>query len=668
MRGGKKSVGTFIMRHSKMGIVLTYNVVTLVIGIVFFPILPVIMGYPPGFLPVTQTLGTSYLLQYIVILVLAITTGTVALITAFKGLGKWSEFIASSTEYTKQLQEIRKKCINIPYLIYIFQIFFISIPIILVMIFVYIITKIPVVTLLKIITAVFSFFSLAAIVSHTFSKRIFTQILLKTYKGEELQGIRISLRKKIFLQMLPISIVAILFTGMLGYSRLMEEKGDLVYKICKNYLFETVEKIGDAEEPERIFETLKGLEIEGTKISYFVVTEKGKFIASDGYKPTAFFNYYVKNPLNGDRIYGDTTEVQGVETRVKGKNGDFLVGIRFEVASERTVVFFLAAFFILLIFNIFVLYFFSKSLSGEISLVADSLTEIAEGEYVDLDRKLAVVSNDELADLVISFNKIQEREKEHIREIEEKHAIMMEQERLASLGQLIGGIAHNLRTPIMSIAGAIEGLKDLIKEYDESIDDEKVTREDHHEIAKEMKSWIEKMKPYCTYMSDIITAVKGQTVQKGNQEENSFTLYELHKRIEILFEYELRKQHCKLNTVYNMDMDTRIQGDISVLVQVLNNLIVNAVDAYDSSGGNIELTVNRSEKVIEFIVRDHGRGIPADLQSKLFKEMVTTKGTKGTGLGLYMSYSNIKARFCGKMRFESEEGKGTAFYIYIPVK
>lgn len=70
----------------------------------------------------------------------------------------------------------------------------------------------------------------------------------------------------------------------------------------------------------------------------------------------------------------------------------------------------------------------------------------------------------------------------------------MESERLSSLGQLIGGIAHNLKTPIMSIAGAAEGLNDLIKEYDSSIDDPTVNSQDHHEIASDMSTWIEKIK------------------------------------------------------------------------------------------------------------------------------------------------------------------------------
>lgn len=78
--------------------------------------------------------------------------------------------------------------------------------------------------------------------------------------------------------------------------------------------------------------------------------------------------------------------------------------------------------------------------------------------------------------------------------IQNNQQLLMERERLASLGQLIGGIAHNLKTPIMSISGAAEGLTDLVKEYDSSIGDPEVTNDDHHDIAKDMREWIEKLK------------------------------------------------------------------------------------------------------------------------------------------------------------------------------
>ena len=134
----------------------------------------------------------------------------------------------------------------------------------------------------------------------------------------------------------------------------------------------------------------------------------------------------------------------------------------------------------------------------------------------------------------------------------------MEKERLASLGQLIGGIAHNLKTPIMSISGAAEGLSDLVKEYDESIGDSEVTNDDHHAIARDMTEWIEKIKSYTEYMSDVITTVKGQAVTLSENETISFDLDELVKRVNILMKHELKNALVTLNVHINTDSKTII--------------------------------------------------------------------------------------------------------------
>lgn len=256
--------------------------------------------------------------------------------------------------------------------------------------------------------------------------------------------------------------------------------------------------------------------------------------------------------------------------------------------------------------------------------------------------------------------------KKNMEALKEQQAILLEQERLASLGQLIGGIAHNLKTPIMSISGGIEALKDLVKEYDESIDDKNVTVEDHHEIAKEMLTWLDKMKPYCAYMSDIISAVKGQAVQLSDSSTSKFTLDELIKRIDVLMRHELKKYHCTLEMDFQVDMNTELKGEVNNLVQIFDNIIVNAIHAYEGQSGRIDFTIVRSGDIIEFTIRDYGKGIAEEIKDRLFKEMVTTKGKNGTGLGLYMSYSTIKGRFGGNMWFTSKEGEGTAFYITIP--
>ena len=258
--------------------------------------------------------------------------------------------------------------------------------------------------------------------------------------------------------------------------------------------------------------------------------------------------------------------------------------------------------------------------------------------------------------------------KQDMATIRNNQEVLMERERLASLGQLIGGIAHNLKTPIMSISGAVEGLENLIKEYDESIDDPLVNSQDHHDIARDMESWIPKIRTHLEYMSDIITTVKGQAVALSNDEEISFTVSELVKRVNILMKHELKNSYIYLNVMMKTDENLSLKGDVNSLVQVINNMISNSIQAYNGKRDqNIEFEINQKENDVILSITDYAGGLPKEVQERLFKEMVTTKGKNGTGLGLYMSYSNIKARFNGDITFKTEEGKGTTFNIIIPI-
>ena len=243
----------------------------------------------------------------------------------------------------------------------------------------------------------------------------------------------------------------------------------------------------------------------------------------------------------------------------------------------------------------------------------------------------------------------------------------MESERLASLGQLIGGIAHNLKTPIMSIAGATEGIDDLIKEYDASIDNPQVTSQDHHDIAKDMNSWTIKIKEYTAYMSDIITAVKGQAVVMSEADNVTFDIEELVKRVNILMRHELKNAIVYLNVIMKVPEHTILHGDINSLVQVINNMISNSIQAYGGKPEQkIDFIFNKNKKGNLIIsIKDYGPGLPEIVKQKLFSEMITTKGKNGTGLGLYMSYSTIKAHFGGEITFESEPGQGTTFNIIL---
>lgn len=257
-----------------------------------------------------------------------------------------------------------------------------------------------------------------------------------------------------------------------------------------------------------------------------------------------------------------------------------------------------------------------------------------------------------------------------MQKLKDNQETLMESERLASLGQLIGGIAHNLKTPIMSIGGAVQGISDLIQEYDTSIDDPLVNAQDHHEIAKEMLTWTNKIKDYTEYMSDVITAVKGQAVVMSESDNVIFDVEELVKRINILMKHELKSAIIYLNVSLQVPKDTQLHGDINSLVQVINNMISNSIQAYNGlAEQTIDLIIHiDTSQHLVISIKDYGCGLPDKVKEKLFTEMITTKGKNGTGLGLYMSYSTIKAHFGGDIQFESVVGEGTTFHIILPME
>lgn len=270
--------------------------------------------------------------------------------------------------------------------------------------------------------------------------------------------------------------------------------------------------------------------------------------------------------------------------------------------------------------------------------------------------------------ILILFKDITQH-KQDIQTIQNNQDMLMEKERLASLGQLIGGISHNLKTPIMSISGAAEGLTDLINEYDASIGDPEVTNNDHHAIANDMREWITKIHSYTAYMSDIITAVKGQAVNLFENENNEFTVDELFKRVNILMKHEISNASLTLAIDVQVPSATTLVGDINSLVQVINNLITNAIQSYNGrKGEEIKVLAQKLDNNLIISVIDHGCGMTKEVQDKLFNTMITTKGKNGTGLGMFMSYSTIKGHFNGDITFETEVNKGTTFNVILPLQ
>ena len=540
------------------------------------------------------------------------------------------------------LHKIRGFCYNTPYLLYFLEIL---LPLIFLPLTFIIIDAYPV-TILKICLIYLSFFTLASVISFVFSKNEFGYILnlLNTMYPDLMQKIELeysekrrsklkSLPVKLILQFSPLVLVSLIFISLVGYVQASKKTGDIYYNSYLTIISNSFDKVFDSK--EEIETTLKNITLLDDSHQYFIIDSNGNQLVSDNSKLEKFFVKYTleKSEMQNGRTYDYfCLDSEGIAIKCYLTNGDFCyAGFRYNTMQPKFLKAILTCDIVLYIIIFFILVYVSVSLSREIKTVSNKLKEIASTNKndINLNNNLIVTSEDELADLSLSFNLTQSFTKNNVNQLKSNQSMLMERERLASLGQLIGGIAHNLKTPIMSISGAAEGL----------------------------------------YMSDIITTVKGQAVNLSNEEDISFTIEELLKRVNILMKHELKNAIIYLNISLKTDENTIIHGDVNSLVQVINNMVSNSIQAYEGkTEQTIDLIVEKEDNNLLISIKDYASGLPDKVKEKLFKEMITTKGKNGTGLGLYMSYSTIKAHFNGNITVDSELGKGTTFTITLPLQ
>lgn len=664
-------------------LILVYNVVFVAVSLFFYKLVPTFLCYPPNSLDNEFQLfinGLTYTQQYIMIVLCSLLTENIILIHSLRKANKLKNELlhTSKKNMTKLYYKLSKTISRIPNLIYVIQI---AVPVLMIAVTFSLLQGELFITL-KVCLLFLSMLTLIASISYIFSKKTFQNILVDIYN--DVSGYsnidsnfnkyvkRSSIKNVIFLVTIPMFIVTAILVALSGYSSIIRETGNLTYDLYNQELQSIDIPTSTNEDVKELLNNklLNINYIKPTIDSYFIIDPSGNITTSNSEELSIFFTTYMRDLSSSlpekNRtydFYGDDS--QGVFRSVKINGEPWTIGIRYNLVSDTILMGLLFIFSILFIVNIILLRYFANYIASEINRVSSALLKIVEKN--NTNTTLAVVSNDEIGDLVNAFNEIQTLTKTNINKIHNNQNMLIERERLASLGQLIGGIAHNLKTPIMSISGATEGLLDLIKEYDASIEDSDVTPKDHHDIAKDMNSWVEKIRTYAEYMSDVITAVKGQAVNFASTNNIHFYMDELLKNINILMKHELKNALVTLNVTNNVPSNIYINGDINCLVQVINNMITNAIQSYNNvPNKTIDLILNVKDNNLIIQIKDYGPGISKEVQEKLFKEMITTKGKNGTGLGLFVSYSTIKAHFNGSILCDSSKS-GTTFSIVIPL-
>lgn len=224
--------------------------------------------------------------------------------------------------------------------------------------------------------------------------------------------------------------------------------------------------------------------------------------------------------------------------------------------------------------------------------------------------------------------------------------IMMKNESLVMLGELAGGVAHDINTPISAIKSGLLIFKDIVKSEDE-------------------KMLLERMDSCANKIVTLTNSLRNQIRNIGSDVVTDVSITTVVTDLAVIIHNELTKHKVKLNTEIKDELI--VEGNQAKLSQVVTNIVINAIQAYEDRGGEVNLKVYKDKNNAVISVEDFAGGIPEYIKNNIGKNILTTKGVSGTGFGLYMAYSVIQGAFGGNITFDTVEGHGTIFYITIPV-
>lgn len=376
-----------------------------------------------------------------------------------------------------------------------------------------------------------------------------------------------------------------------------------------------------------------------------------------------FFHDILKNVRDGKT---------GVERFITTKGRDYLVSYQSVPSSlwsvmvltpfyeslsdiiplDQFFLIFIATFILIIIFTFYI----GKKFTDPVKDVVIGTQIIASGDFT---YRIRTNLHDELGELAMSFNKMAEYLQKTYQDLKSTSAQLTQSAKLAAVGELAAGVAHELNQPLMVIRGHAQ----------EMIEGNSVPEN----IIKDLKL-IEKQTGRMMRIIDHLRAFARQStgafeqVNLNDVIDDSFTL--------------ITQQLKNLNIEIMKELDEsipRIWGDHNRLEQIFLNLMTNAKDAMEEKGEGvlsiktqpiIDMTGDKNGKVTGVLVlfSDTGVGIGDNIMDKIFDPFFTTKEVgKGTGLGLSISYSILKDHG-GSITAESNAGTGTTFRLEFPVE
>jgi len=310
-------------------------------------------------------------------------------------------------------------------------------------------------------------------------------------------------------------------------------------------------------------------------------------------------------------------------------------------ASQLAIFIFFPLFFIT---GIGTILFFNSDVVKRLKALIEIVEKTGKGSFLKMNFTPGTWrSNDEVGTLIQKFNTMEEQLAQREEELGRKNKELFQSRKLAAIGTLASGVAHELNNPLNNIYISTQV---LVREVGDG------SPADIKEVVADIRSQTLRVK---SIVGDLLEFARGQEPQ--SKEVNLYTL--IHKA------YELTGNTAgteKIKFTLDSDPVVIVNADTEQMERVFINLFTNAVDAM-SGEGDLAVRVIQGDDSVIIKVSDSGKGMSDEALEKIFEPFYTTKD-KGTGLGLAIVF-NIINKHNGKIGIQSEEGKGTTFTITL---
>ena len=284
-----------------------------------------------------------------------------------------------------------------------------------------------------------------------------------------------------------------------------------------------------------------------------------------------------------------------------------------------------------------------------------------------------LAKNDRLTEKVTTrTDALKESNQELLSTLEKLHQFqdqLVENEKMASLGDMVAGIAHEVNTPIGLGVTASSFMTDNLNEIKQAFEDKTLKSSQLKKFLIQGQENLGIIYRNLERAAKLISSFKKVAVDQSSVEQQQFNVKELLGEVILTLKAKLNKE--QVNVALECDDNLVVESKPGPINQILINLILNSmIHGFEhKDGGNINISIMYLSEQLLITYQDDGIGIDESIKAKIFEPFTTTKrGSGGSGLGLHLVYNLVNQALNGHIDFQSEKEQGTTFEITVPVK